>query len=111
MRRRLLAPLLSVVVALTLCAPAAAVAAPASAAVVLAAEGGGGGAEGEHAPGPDPMPADATENPAAPKDYEANFLWGAAVGLLALTLLGALALAGLYWLLVVRPKQQDAART
>lgn len=108
MRRRLLAPLLSLVVALTLVAPGAALAAPTSSPVVLAAESGG---EGEQGPGPEPMPADATENPAAPDDYEANFLWGAAVGLLALMILGAVAVGGLYWLLVVRPKQQDAAST
>lgn len=109
MRRRLFAPLLSVVVAVALLVPAAAIAAPSTGSVVLAAEEG---AEGEGPPGPEPAPADDTENPAAPPDYEANFLWGAAVGLLALMLLGALALGGLYWLLVVRPKQQqDAAST
>lgn len=108
MRRRLLAPLLSAVVAIAVLAPATAVAAPVPPAAVLAAEGG---AEGEGAPGLEPAPADDTENPAAPEDYEANFLWGAAVGLLALMILGALALGGLYWLMVVRPKRSDAART
>lgn len=106
MRRRLFAPVLSAVVAVLLVVPVTASAADLASTVVLAAEGGG---EHEGAPGPEPRPADDTENPAAPQDYEANFLWGAAVGLLALTLLGALALAGLYWLLVVRPKRSDAA--
>lgn len=106
MRRRLFAPLLSVVVVASLLMPAAALAAPAPGQVVLAAEPGG---EGGEAPGPEPAGPNETDNPAAPPDYEANFLWGAAVGLLALMLLGAIALAGLYWLLVVRPKRSDAA--
>lgn len=107
MRRRLSAPLLAMVVAALCLLPTAAIAVPSASPVVLAAETG----EGEAPPGPEPAPADDTENPAAPQDYEANFLWGAAVGLLALMLLGALALAGLYWLQVVRPrKQADATR-
>ena len=108
MRRRLSAPLMTVALAVALLLPAGAAAAAGAPAVVLAAEAGTEGAtEGaeEHAPGLEPAPADDTENPAAPDDYEANFLWGAAVGLLALMLLGALAVGGLYWLLVVRPRQ------
>lgn len=111
MRRRLSAPLMTAALAVALLLPAGSAAADGPV-VVLAAEAGTEGAtEGaeEQAPGLEPAPADDTENPAAPDDYEANFLWGAAVGLLALMLLGALAVGGLYWLLVVRPKQ--SART
>ena len=72
--------------------------------VVLAVEGGGEDAEPL---GPEPMPANATENPAAPTDYESNFLWGAAVGLLVLTVFAVLGVAGLYYLLVVRPRQKQ----
>ena len=100
---RLVASLtLAVVAALSVAGPAVADTGP----VVLAAEGGG---EGEEPPGPDPMPADATENPAAPTDYEANFLWGAAVGLLVLTLFAVLGVGGLYYLLVVRPRQREGS--
>lgn len=107
MRRRSVGLLLSVATALLFVLPATvATAAPAPSAIVLAAETGG---EGGQAPGPEPAGPDDTENPAAPEDYEANFLWGAAVGLLALTILGAVALGGLYYLLVVRPKKADAA--
>ena len=74
--------------------------------VLLAAEEGGEGEEAEPL-GPDPMPADASPNPAAPDDYQANFLWGAAVGLLVLTLFAVLGVAGLYYLLVVRPRQRE----
>lgn len=79
-------------------------------ALVLAAEEGGGG-EGEAPPGPEPMDPneDPTKNPAAPVDYEANFLWGAAVGLLVLTLFAVAAVGGLYYLLVVRPRQREDA--
>lgn len=103
MRRRLVGLLLSALLVCSVLAPAAAMAAPA-APVVLAAE-----LEGGEAPGPEPAPANDTENPAAPTDYEANFLWGAAVGLLALMVLGALALVGLYLLLVKRPRAQQRA--
>lgn len=106
MRRRLFAPLLSVVVVASLLLPGIALASTAEDHAVLAAEPAG---EGGEAPGPEPAGPDETDNPAAPADYEANFLWGAAVGLLALMILGALALAGLYWLLVVRPKRSDTA--
>lgn len=73
--------------------------------IVLAAEGGAG----EEPPGPEPMGPNEnpTKNPAAPTDYESNFLWGAAVGLLALTVFAILAVGGLYYLLVVRPRQRD----
>lgn len=60
-------------------------------------------------PGPEPREANATDNEFRPLDYEQNFLWGAAVGLGALTVGGAGALAGLYWLLVQRPARQAEA--
>jgi hypothetical protein len=99
MRRRLAGILLPALLAVVALLPAsAAVAAPAAddATVVLAVE-----EVGEN-PGPDPN----LDNDFAPAPYESNFLWGAAVGLLVLVFLGAGALGGLYWLLVVRPKQR-----
>lgn len=60
-------------------------------------------------PGPEPADPNASGNPAAPRNYDANFLWGAAVGLLVLTVLGIAGLAGLYYLLVVRPGQRADA--
>lgn len=72
-------------------------------AIVLATE-----AHGEDLPGPDPAPADAEENEFRPADYEANFLWGAAVGFGALVAGGVFTLGGLYWLMVVRPEQARA---
>lgn len=54
-------------------------------------------------PGPEPREANSTDNEFRPDDYEQNFLWGAAVGLGALTLAGAGGLGALYWLLVQRP--------
>ena len=71
--------------------------------VVLAVEGG----EEAEPVGPDPMPPDATDNPAAPGDYEPNFLWGAAVGLFVLTIFAVLGVAGLYYLLVVRARERE----
>lgn len=107
MRRRIFGLLLSVATVVACLLPVvAATAAPGESAVVLAAETGG--EEGE-APGLDPAGPNETDNPAAPEDYEANFLWGAAVGLLALTILGAVALGGLYYVQVVRPRKTDAA--
>ncbi|MFT5221871.1 MAG: hypothetical protein ACI867_000166 [Glaciecola sp.] len=73
--------------------------------VILAAESGGG-----DLPGLEPGKAADPENAFAPKEYEQNFLWGAAVGLGALTIGGFGALGGLYWLVVVRPEQQSAAQ-
>ncbi len=106
--RRLLGLVLPALLAVTLLLPAAAAsAAPvaASTSLVLATEAN----PDAPAPGLEPMDPDDTENPAAPTDYEANFLWGAAVGLFALILLGALSLAGLYYLLVLRPRQRAAS--
>jgi hypothetical protein len=106
MRRRL-ARLLSVsLLAMALVLPASvATAAPVEAAtaevatVVLAAEGG-------EPAGLEPRSADDEENEFAPEPYQENFLWGAAVGLLAIVLAILGGLGGLYWLLVVRPSQQ-----
>jgi hypothetical protein len=107
MRRRL-AGLLVLAAALTafVLPASAAIAAPQQATTLLLATEAVG--EGEPLPGPEPAGADDEDNAAAPDDYEANFLWGAAVGLLGLMLLGAVALGGLYYLLVARPKQQAA---
>lgn len=106
--RRLLGLVLPALLAVALLLPATAATASeaaAPAALVLAVESD----PDAPAPGLSPMPADATENPAAPEEYEAPFLWGAAVGLLALTLFLALTLGGLYYLLVHRPAQKKAA--
>lgn len=106
MRSRLLRLLVAVPLLLGVMSAAVATAAPP---LVLAAEGTDTGAEVEEElePGPAPMGPDATDNPAAPADYEANFLWGAAAGLLVITLLGAIGLGLLYYLLVWRPKQRS----
>ncbi|MBW3659225.1 MAG: hypothetical protein KY457_11345 [Actinobacteria bacterium] len=109
---RLFGLVLPAMLAVALLLPAAASAAPlsdaaADAVVVLAAEEGG--AEGPQ--GPEPGDPNDTENPAAPADYEAPFLWAASVGLLALALLGTLTLVGLYYLLVVRPRQKTSDRS
>jgi hypothetical protein len=103
---RLLGLVLPALLAVTLLLPATAVsAAPSGAAtaVLLAAEEGG--PEGPQ--GPEPADPNDTENPAAPENYEAPFLWAASVGLLALAILGTLLLAGLYYLLVHRPQQDE----
>lgn len=102
LRLLLVGTLVACLTLLVAAAPAAAQ--PDSSVLVVAAEGGGEEAEPI---GPEPMPADATDNPAAPTDYEANFLWGAAVGLLALTVFALLAVGGLYYLLVARPRQHE----
>ncbi len=60
-------------------------------------------------PGPEPADPNASGNPAAPRNYDANFLWGAAAGLLVRTVLGVAGLAGLYYLLVVRPGRRADA--
>lgn len=70
--------------------------------LVLAAEGGG---EGEEPPGLEVRSAEDSENEFAPADYEANFLWGAAVGLLFLSLLIVGGLGAAWYWLVVRPSQ------
>jgi hypothetical protein len=88
----------------------AAVADDAGADLVLAAEAedgeGGGG-------GPDPMPRDAEDNPATDMggygDLDTPFTWGAAFIMLFLGVVGLVALGGLYWLLVHRPRQKETA--
>jgi hypothetical protein len=95
---------LATLLAVLLLVPAAAASAapddaPPAAVVVLAAE------EGEGPVGPEPNP-DTTH---APAEYEPPFLINAAVGLTALLVLGVLALGGLYWLLVQRPKTRQQA--
>lgn len=86
--------------------------------LVLAAEGGaseppGGASEGdvgaEEPLGLEPAPATASGNPAAVEEYEPNFLWGAAVGLMALVGLTALAVGGLYLLLVLLPRRKRSS--
>lgn len=72
--------------------------------VVLAA------AVGDEEPqGLDPVPLE--EDEFAPTDYEANFLWGAAVGLLVITLAIVGAVGAAYWYLVVRPRQPERQRS
>lgn len=108
--RRLLGLVLPALLAVTLLLPvSAASAAPAAEAtsLVLATEAD----PDAPPPGLEPMDPNDTENPGAPTDYEANFLWGAAVGLFVLLLLGALSLGLLYWLLVHRPRQKSASRS
>lgn len=109
MRHRLHGSLTAALIALGLLLAPAAASADAGAVTVLAAEEGGEH-HGEPA-GPEPMPADATENPAAPAEYESNFLWGAGVGLLAMTLFAVFAVGGLYYLLVWRPGQEQRSGT
>lgn len=105
--RRLLGLVLPALLAVTLLLPATtATAAPAAevAGLVLATEAD----PDAPPPGPEPMDPDNTENPAAPADYEPNFLIGAAVGLFVLVLLGALSLGALYYLLVHRPRRRSS---
>lgn len=64
---------------------------------VLAAE------EGDEPVGPSPNPSTTH----APAEYEPPFLSNAAVGLTALLLGGVVVLAGLYYLLVVRPRRAE----
>lgn len=64
----------------------------------------------EDFPGTQPGSADASENAFAPPDYEPNFLWGAAVGLSVLAVVGVGMVALLYWALVVRPRKQQEQR-
>lgn len=59
--------------------------------------------EGGEPAGPSPNPS----NTHAPDEYEPPFLINAAVGLTALLLGGIVILAGLYYLLVVRPRRAE----
>lgn len=105
MRRRLAGLLLPAILLVALVLPAtSAVAAPAETTTLLLATEA---VEGEELPGPEPSEADAEGNEAAPVPYEANFLWGAGVGLFFLMVLGALALGAMYFLLVVRPQREN----
>lgn len=81
--------------------------APAGEVLVLAVEEGG---EGEPAGREPPGPND-PGNPNPPAEYEQNFLWGAAVGLTALAVGGVALLAGLYYLLVLRPQREESVGT
>lgn len=104
MRRTLRAMVVPVLLLTLLLAPAAASAsvdtAVADDALILATEGGG------EAPGLDPRGPDDPNNEFAPDNYEANFLWGAGVGILGLIVLLILTVGGLYYLLVIRPRQR-----
>ena len=106
--RRTTGVLLASLLAVLLLVPATTAAAdepPSPDTVVLAIEGGAG----VEAPGPAPRGPNATDNPAAPREYEANYLWGASVGILVLTVLGIAFVAALYLVLVVRPRRRAAA--
>jgi hypothetical protein len=106
--RRILAPLLLALVLLS--APAAASAdvleVPADA-LVLAAE-----ADGEPL-GPDPQPRDQLDNPARSlagyEDPELQFTWAASFILLVVGVIGLVIGGGLWYLLVMRPEQQETA--
>lgn len=104
MRRVLTGLLLPALLSVLLLAPTTALAAEdttirSTDVIVLAAEGGG------PLPGPTPGDPNASENVGAPPQYEANFLWKAGIGLLAL-MVGLIGLvAGLYYLLVIRPQR------
>lgn len=105
MRRRLARLTSALVLAVAMLAPAVAVAAPTvTPGVVVLASAGPQSTEGL-----DPRTADDPDNEFAPPNYEQNFLWGAAVGLLALTLGIIGTIGGLYWWLVVRPDQPQRA--
>lgn len=106
MRRRPARLLSAALLLVGLLLPGTAVlAAPAATAdVVLAAAAG----ENDEPQGPEPVPLE--EDEFAPTDYEANFLWGAAVGLLVIVLGISGALGGAYWFLVVKPRQPERQR-
>ena len=63
--------------------------------------------------GPDPLPRDTEGNPATELggygDLDTPFTWGAAFIMLFLGAVGVVAMAGLYWLLVHRPRQKETA--
>ena len=79
--------------------------------VLLAAEAEEAGEEGGG--GPEPMPRDAEDNPARDLggygDLDTPFTWGAAFIMLFLGVVGIVAMSGLYWLLVHRPRQKETA--
>jgi hypothetical protein len=109
--RRLIGLVLPALLALLLLAvPAAAQAADDGGAdLLLAAEA----EDGEGGGGPEPMPRDAEDNPATDLggygELDTPFTWGAAFIMLFLGVVGLVALGGLYWLLVHRPRQKESA--
>jgi hypothetical protein len=109
--RRLIGLVLPALLALLLLAvPAAAQAADDGGAdLLLAAEA----EDGEGGGGPEPMPRDAEDNPATDLggygELDTPFTWGAAFIMLFLGVVGLVALGGLYWLLVHRPRQKETA--
>lgn len=106
MRRRLHGLVLPALTAVALVLPASAAVAAGSGDLILATEAGTGTAVGEApAPGPEPLGPDVSENPAAPEEYEPPFLWAVSWLLGIPILLGLLAMGGLYYLLVWRPRQ------
>lgn len=86
MRRLLLGLVLSVVMLFALMGPA------------MATEAGPVG-------GLEPAEANDPDNEFAPGNYEGNFLWGGAVGLLFLVGVGFAGAGGLYYLLVVKANE------
>jgi hypothetical protein len=112
--RRLIGLTLPALLALFLLAvPAAALAGDDGGADLLLAAEAEEGEDGEAGGGPDPMPRDAEENPARDLggygDLDTPFTWGAAFIMLFLGVVGLVALSGLYWLLVHRPRQKETA--
>lgn len=104
--RRLTGLVLSALLALAVFAvPATAAVDLDDGATVLAVEGGEGPG------GPDPRPYEDEENVAREEAgygaLETPFTWGAAFIMLFLGAVGVVLMAGLYWLLVHRPNQQE----
>lgn len=102
MRRRLATILTAALLGSALLLPLTAMpAVGADTAIVLATEGAGSTA------GPEPMPADATENAFAPPDYEPNWTWRAGKVLLAVFLIVGAYLGLMYYLRVARPRSKS----
>lgn len=104
--RRLTGLVLSALLALAVFAvPATAAVDLDDGATVLAVEGGEGPG------GPDPRPYEDEENVAREGagygELDTPFTWGAAFIMLFLGAVGVALMAGLYWLLVYRPNQQE----
>lgn len=102
MRRAVSGLILVVLLTCGLLLPAAAFASTASQATLLATEGGEVG-------GLTPQDPNSTDNEFAPAEYEGNFLWGGAVGILALLVVAVGGVGGLYYLLVVKAGEQASA--
>lgn len=106
MRRLVPGLVLTLLLTLTVLAPTAAFAAAdveTSTTTVLAAE------EGGEVGGLEPGDPNAEDNTYAPSEYEGNFLWGGAVGLLVLLAIGFGAMGGLYYLLVIKANEKKAS--